>query len=42
MDTHTNYDRPSAYLLALEVPLAALNMAALAPAWALPRARPPR
>jgi pimeloyl-ACP methyl ester carboxylesterase len=35
MDTHTNYDRPSACLLALEVPLAALNMAALAPAWAL-------
>jgi hypothetical protein len=35
MDSYANYDRPSAYLLALEVPLAALNMAALAPAWAL-------
>ena len=35
MDEHARYERPSAYLLALEAPLAALNMAALAPAWPL-------
>lgn len=33
MDGNAVYERPPAYLLALEGPVAALNMAALAPAW---------
>jgi pimeloyl-ACP methyl ester carboxylesterase len=35
MDKQARYERPSAYLLALEAPVAVLNMAALAPAWVL-------
>jgi pimeloyl-ACP methyl ester carboxylesterase len=35
MDEHATYVRPSRCLLALEAPVAALNMASLAPAWPL-------
>ncbi len=35
MDKPASYERPSAYLLALEAPVAVLNMAALPAAWAL-------